>query len=352
MRGIFRRFLVSIAGFALVGAVAVPAQGASDRGVEASGGRAEHDRVVAFWTPERVAQAIPRDFEFDPATGRFRQVPAAKPGGRPGGGGGGGGSTSVLGASWTTGGLVAETSGKVLFQMGSTYYVCSANVITDAVPDRSLVLTAAHCAYDEANGEFATNWLFIPNYDASAPSLTTNQSFCGQTEYGCWTADALVVHDGYASAGAFNVQAVQHDYAVAVVGVGGKAGTAELDETVGAQPVSFAPAVGGSDTFLFGYPAAGKYKGKDLVYSRGPLGLDPYNGNLAYRVASNMTGGASGGPWFTPFDVGTAAGPQFSVTSYGYSGQTYLHGPFFDLKTEVVYTAATTATGNTIVPVP
>ena len=87
-----------------IGVVAVPAQART---------LSEHDRIVAFWTNERVAQATPRYFVLDPSSKRL--VPM----GKPGGGGGGGGSTStVLGASWTKGGRVLSASGKVLFAMG------------------------------------------------------------------------------------------------------------------------------------------------------------------------------------------------------------------------------------------
>lgn len=350
MRMTIRRALVALTGTLLLIAGVAPAQAVSERGDEA---RSEHQRIVDFWTPARVAQAVPRDFEFEPATGRFSQVRAPVPAKRPGGGGGGG-STSVLGASWTgaTGkGTVQETTGKVLFAFGTSYYVCSASVIPDTVAARSLVLTAAHCAYDwSAGGRFASNWMFVPNYDASAVDLTKDGSFCAQTRYGCWTASALVIDSGFWSAGRFNSQATRHDFAVAVVGPGGKTDPgAQLDLTVGTQAVSFTAVSGGADTFLFGYPAAGTYAGKDLVYSRGRLGFDPLNGNATYRAASDMTGGCSGGPWFTPFNAGSGSGTQISVNSYGYSGQTYLHGPIFNANTEAVYTSALTAGGNLVV---
>jgi hypothetical protein len=312
--------------------------------------QSEHERIVAFWTPERVARAVPRDFVLDPATRGYQ--PAAKPEGKPskpGGGGGGGDTTTVLGASWNGGGEVLRTTGKVLFALGSSYYVCSASVADDAVSGRSIVLTAAHCAYDETNRRFATNWMFVPEYDSAPAPLTTSGSFCAQTKWGCWTASALVVHDGYASAGGFNDQAVQHDFAFAVVGQGGHSGTAQLDATVGSHPVSYSALPGGVDTHLFGYPAAGKYKGNDLVYCRGPLGFDPYTSNKTYRVGCNMTGGSSGGPWFVPFSASTGSGTHVSVNSYGYSGITAMHGPIFNAKTQSVYSAATTANANTIV---
>jgi hypothetical protein len=134
-----------------------------------------------------VAQAVPRDFLFDPGTGRFSPS-KGKPGGTPGGGGGGGGgggeeATLVTGASWSGGDGVDGAVGKVLFQMDGSYWVCSATVIDDdGKADRSLILTAAHCAYDETNGAFATEWMFIPDYDAIPASLTTNGSFCDSTK--------------------------------------------------------------------------------------------------------------------------------------------------------------------------
>jgi hypothetical protein len=305
-------------------------------------GQAAHDRVVAFWTNERVARAIPRDFDFDPASKSFR--PSAKK--RPGGGS----SSTTLGASWTGGGEVLRTTGKVLFAMAGTYYVCSASVADDTVSGRSIVLTAGHCAYDETNRAFATNWMFVPAYDSAPATLTTSGSFCAQTLYGCWTASALVVADGFATAGGFNSQAIVHDYAFAVVGAGGKSGTAQLDSTVGGHPIQFSSLTGGADTYLFGYPAAGKYQGKDLVYCRGPLGFDVYVANATYRVGCDMTGGSSGGPWFTPFSASTGSGTMASVNSYGYSGITAMFGPKLNAETQTMFGVAGTATSNTIVP--
>lgn len=304
-------------------------------------GRSAHDRVVAFWTNERVARAIPRDFDLDPHSRSFR--PSAKPAG-----GGGGSSSTTLGSSWTAGGEVLKTTGKVLFAMGSVYYVCSASVADDTVSGRSIILTAAHCAYDETGGAFATNWMFVPDYDTAPASLDTAGSFCASTSLGCWTASALVAARGYTTAGAFNAQAVVHDYAFAVVGAGGKSGTAQLDATVGGHPIRFSAVSGGADTYLFGYPAAGRYTGKDLVYCRGALGFDPNMANATYRVGCNMTGGSSGGPWFAPFSGGS--GTMMSVNSYGYSGITAMHGPKLNAETQSMFTAAASATTNTIVP--
>ena len=295
-----------------------------------------HDRIVAHWTPERMAAAIPRDFVFDDVRGF---VPKAKPSRPPGGGSG-----STTGASWTGGGLVKEVTGKVYFEMGAGAYVCSGTVATDNANGRSLVLTAAHCAFDETSGDFATYWLFIPDFDQS-PTFT-----CAQTQYGCWTATALVVHEGYATAGGFNTQATLHDFAFAVVGGGGHSGTAQLDATVGSLPLAVngftAP---GQTANAFGYPAAGRYKGKDLVYCAGSTFEDPYNDELTWGLPCNMTGGSSGGPWLSTFQTSSGTGSLSSLNSYGYSGVQAMHGPKFNSDTTAVYNAARTAGGNTIV---
>lgn len=311
--------------------------------VQARGPQASrHEQIIAHWTAARMASAIPRDFVHTPGRGF---APAAKPPGGPGGGGGGGGTGFTTGASWNAGGVIKERTGKVYFEMSGGAYVCSGAVATDTRDTVSLVLTAAHCAYDETNGEFATNWLFIPDFDQS-PTFS-----CSNTEYGCWTAQALVVHEGYATAGGFNTQATLHDFAFAVVRPGGKSGTAQLDTTVGAYPVVVPGFTSpGQPSYAFGYPAAGKYKGNDLVYCAGQIFEDPYNDELTWGLPCRMTGGSSGGPWLSSFDTSTTAGGLSSLNSYGYSGVSAMHGPKFNSDTAAVYNAANSATGNRIVP--
>ncbi len=314
--------LALLAALAIIG---IPALAAP---VDAAGpGDSRHDQIVAFWTPARVRSAIPRDFVR--SGGSF--APKAKPGGGSG-----------TGASWTKGGAILKGSGKVYFVMGASAYVCSGSVATDSRTGNSLVLTAAHCAYDEVAGAFATNWLFIPEFD-SAPTFT-----CADTKYGCWTANALVVHRGYATAGGFNTQATVHDFAFAVVGGGGKTGS-QLDATVGSFPISFSGTSAGNRLYAFGYPAAGKYRGNDLVYCTGNIFTDSLNSNLTWGMACGMTGGSSGGPWLKGFNETTGSGTLNSLNSYGYGGVKNMYGPMFNGNTEAVYNAANGATSNTIV---
>ncbi|MBT8214598.1 MAG: hypothetical protein KJP12_05175, partial [Acidimicrobiia bacterium] len=304
--------------------------------------RSEHQRIVDFWTPNRVQQAVPRDFVLDEASGRL--LPAAKGGNKPGGGGDkgdkgggkgggkGGDSSTVAGAPWDAGGEVLATTGKVLFELGGSYYVCSASIVDDAAASVSIVLTAAHCVYDNVGGgQFATNWVFIPAYDDTKPDLTTSGSFCDQTTYGCWTADALVLHDGFASAGGFNGSAIVHDFAFAVVGAGGKANVLPED-ALGSHAIAFSSVSKNTPLYAFGYPQAASFN-RDLTYCAGGAGFDSRLGKATYQLGCSMTGGASGGPWYGTFDESAGSGIATSVNSYRYSGGDAMYGPKFNSTT-------------------
>ena len=318
---------------------------ASNGGGNGAEARAEHQRIVDFWTHARVSQARPRDFVRAPGGG---YVPAARPGGGV-----------VSGSSYNNGGAVDGTVGKVLFAMGGSFFVCSATVVADPTNNsRSIVLTAGHCVFDETGGDFATNWVFIPDYDAApAPLSTSSNAYCDDTLYGCWTADALVVHEGYATAGGFNDQAVAHDWGFVVTGLGGHGANALVEDDLeavygtGTQAISFTAITFGTEGYAFGYPAAGKYKGKDLTYCRGPVDGDPLNDDNTYRMnGCKMTGGSSGGSWMRNFSEATGFGTVFSLNSYGYSGISAMHGPIFNANTGDTYDDALTANANTITP--
>jgi hypothetical protein len=178
--------------------------------------------------------------------------------------------------------------------------------------------------------------MFVPEYDATP---TVN---CFTNSTTCWTAQELVVHSGWATAGGFNNAAVVHDWAFAVIAPNG---SNDLDTTFGAFPIAASTAYGADEhIFAFGYPAAQKYKGKDLTYCAGPLGFDPYMSNATYRLTCNMTGGSSGGGWLVDFQTDGNSGTLASVNSYGYSGITAMHGPKFNAKTAATWSAAQSVT--------
>jgi hypothetical protein len=155
----------------------------------------------------------------------------------------------------------------------------------------------------------------------------------------------LVLHKGFASAGGFNGTAVQYDFAFAVLDRG-------LEE-VGAHVIAFDSVSKGSSTFAFGYPHDTTFSGTavngDLRYCAGGLNFDNRFRKLTYKLKCDMTGGASGGPWFSPFDDGAGTGIVMSVNSYRYSGGDAMYGPKFNSTTEATYNAAKSATANCVV---
>lgn len=326
-----RRSLVLVAVLALL--AALPVNAAARSGIQSAAGYHTIDPAIAYWTAERIKNAIPRDF-IRSSSGKF--IPAAKPGG---------GSGNVTGASWTGGGEILERSGRVLFTLGGVDYICSASVVDDASDSTySVIVTAAHCAYDELADVFATNWVYYPAFDTS-PSYA-----CAQATFGCWVGRAVVVDHGFADQESFNDIAVQYDWAFAVVPAGGN-GTSYQVDSFGAYSVNVTTTSGPNPGWAFGYPAAGKYHGLDLTYCKGPVGTDPYNNGNNWKLGCNMTGGSSGGPWLlgtTDPASNTTPGSVFSVNSYGYSGVKAMHGPKFNSNTTVSYNAAKNASPDNI----
>lgn len=280
-------------------------------------------RVIAYWTPARIASAVPRGFVRE-AGGKL------VPNGRPVTGGDG---TTVSGASWTKDGEIEERSGRVLFTMGGSNWICSASVVTDggASNGYSTIVTAGHCVTDGPS-DWASMWMFIPDFD-DAPIYT-----CDAPSRGCWVAERLAAHATFESGGGFGNDTVHVDYGFARVGLGGVDGGAllDLDDLVGAYSLRTSATSLSDNQWAFGYPAEGKYKGKDLIYCRGSLIADPY-GSDTWGMGCKMNGGSSGGPWLhgttTPE---TDSGTVSSVNSYGYAGLAYMFGPKFNSQTTTV----------------
>lgn len=76
----FRFFTVLVSMAAMTAFSATPANAGPGNSDQA---RAEHQRIVAYWTPARAAAAEPRDFILDPATGGGSQGEAQQVGFHP-----------------------------------------------------------------------------------------------------------------------------------------------------------------------------------------------------------------------------------------------------------------------------
>jgi hypothetical protein len=325
---------VAVSGVAALALVSPGADAASHQRSTASGvavkhldsSKAEHDRIVAYWTPKRMREAIPADVlvanrDKGSATGQVAmgKPTVIQPQAKPGGGGSG-----------FTGGYYAEspvtpvhkTTGKVFFTLDGTRYVCSGSATSSA--NGSVVTTAGHCL-NEGPGAFATEFMFAPGYND------------GATPYGQWTASELLTTTQWRDSGNFN-----YDVGFAVVGNGT---SQTLAQAVGTQGIAFntgSPSYG-QTMHSFGYPAATPYDGSDLAWCWGTTIRDTFGGSSDYGLNCNLTGGSSGGPWFFGFNTAAGTGTQGSVNSFKYrAGQfkNYMWGPVFGSVVQNVFNQA------------
>ena len=226
-------------------------------------------------------------------------------------------------------------------------YVCSGTVVTDLETDRSVILTAAHCVYDDANGAFARNVLFIPNQDGTSGSGT--DSNCGNDPIGCWVASFGVVDVNWTQSVFPNN--IPWDYAFYVVdndpashqpGLNPSSDT--LDAAVPALNIDFsspdvddgvAGAASADFTHALGYSYSDDpnfmYCAEDMTTE----GSDNW-----WLPNCGLSGGSSGGPWVQPLNGGT--GPIISVNSWGYTTSPGMAGPKLNgTSANCVYNAAT-----------
>ena len=290
------------------------------------GASAEHRRIVEFWTAENRASAVPRDVD--------RHGPGPDERAKPSPGGGGGTGSTVTGASWTGGGQVAKTTGKLFFTEHGVRYTCSGSAVANRLVN--VVLTAGHCVHGGGAGEtFVTNWIFYPAYGTNPSS----------PPYGGWTATDLFTTSLWATDP--NGDGFDDDAGFAVV-TDGADGT--LAGVLGALPtITFAAQTPATVQTSFGYPASKKYSsGNVLTYCQGPTKLT-YDSADTYGLACDMTGGSSGGPWFTGFDGPTGAGTITSLNSYGYASlRNVMFGPIFGSGEQSAYNSA--GTGDCTTP--
>lgn len=265
-------------------------------------------------------------------------------GGNTGDGGNNGGYI-VSNAGWSAGGAVQTAAGRIYFEMPSNGarkrwagYVCSGTVVDDATPGRSIIITAAHCAYDDANKSFARNVLFIPNQDGTTGSGT--DSNCSNDPLGCWTPTFALVDVNWTTRSF--PDNVTWDYAYYVVNdTGSHTGTAAssdvLDLAADTLGVSFStPAHDDGDpsgtsidfTHALGYSYSDD---PNFMYCAEDMTTEsPVNWWLP---SCGLSGGASGGPWVQPMDAGTGSGPLMSVNSWGYTTGPGMAGPRLDNTT-------------------
>ncbi len=258
------------------------------------------------------------------------------------GNGGGGSGDNVSNAAWS-GGLVQLAAGRIYFEMPSNKrrrrwdgYVCSGTVASDATSGRSVIITAAHCVYDDAAKAFARKVLFIPDQDGTSGAGTDLN--CSNDPLGCWVPSFGVV-DTQWSGSSFPDNAAW-DYAYYVVPDSGAHQPGQsptspvLDQAAGAMSLSFStpltddgqPGAASPDfTHALGYSYSDD---PNFMYCAEDMGS---NSNVNWWLAGcGLSGGASGGPWVQPMDTSLGEGPVISVNSWGYTSAPGMAGPRLD----------------------
>jgi hypothetical protein len=278
-------------------------------------------------------------------------------------GGGGGGGNVVTNAVYGGGGAIQNATGRIYFEMPSNSrrtrwagYVCSGTVVTDTTTGRSIVQTAAHCAYDDAYKAFARNVLFIPNQAGTTGSGTDLN--CGNDPLGCWTPSFGVVDVNWTTR--IFPDNVTWDYAYYVFnnasshsGNGGGAGLV-LDSAVTPISISFAvpdfEIAGSSSDYTTGLGYSYDEDPKFMYCAEDMEQLDQANWWLG---SCELSGGSSGGPWMQPFSNGTGA--LVSVNSWGYTSVPGMAGPklsgtsascVFSLAKSTAFAAVPTTDGD------
>lgn len=283
----------------------------------------EQQRVSAFWTAERMREAVPVEQLVDQdriaapsgTVARGEPVTIAPTTAATTDGSVGVQSFPNGGSAWTGGGAVTRTVGRVFFTYQGRTASCSGNAVTSA--NRSTVMTAGHCV--KLDGAWHTNWAFVPGYNN------------GNAPYGTWTARTTLATPQWAAS-----EDINYDVGAAVVNLlNGSA----LTDVVGGQGIAFNQARGQA-MYAFGYPAASPYDGTRLIYCSG-VTFNDFFLSMGIGMDCNMTGGASGGPWFLQFSESTGTGIQNSVNSFKYNFfPNWMFGPYFGSDAQNLYNTA------------
>ncbi|KOT82129.1 hypothetical protein ADK70_25220 [Streptomyces rimosus subsp. pseudoverticillatus] len=234
--------------------------------------------------------------------------------------------------------------GKIMFDSPQGPMVCSGTVVEDpAHPGKSnLVWTAGHCVHTGKSGGWMRNIVFVPSYnDQGLPMSQVGRAPAQEVApYGVWWANWVTTSGEWIDMGSTKSGNAGSAYDFAVLHVrpergGGKS----LQETVGAAlPVWFgAPSADRINGLqAFGYPAAPPYDGARMMNcpSRpGRLTMSPGTPAM-HRIGCTMTGGTSGGGWFT-----NRGGRTYLVSnsSIGSLDHTWLAGPHLGVEAKRVF---------------
>lgn len=247
---------------------------------------------------------------------------------------------NVSNSRWSLDGEIISAAGRIYFEMPSNEalsswsgYVCSGTVVTESASDRSVILTAAHCVFDEVNGAFARRVLFIPDQDGTTAGSTDLD--CTNDPMGCWVPSFGVVDVDWTTS--IFPDNAPWDYAMYVVNdtvdshqVGYSGVVGALDTVAGSLAVSFdLPAVDdgvdGSGTPDFTHALGYSYS-DDPFFMYCAEDMTTIDSTNWWLPNCGLSDGSSGGPWIQQMNS-LSGRAVMSVNSWGYSAQPGMAGP-------------------------
>ncbi|MFC9843419.1 hypothetical protein ACFWFF_22180 [Streptomyces sp. NPDC060223] len=236
-------------------------------------------RTAEYWTPERMAAAIPVESTdiVTRSAQQNQQLPAAPKGPT---GPATTGSEPTAGASGIPDDISASVTatkvvGKVFFTASDGLnYVCSASAVNST--NKNMVFTAGHCVHGGPGQSWASNWQFVPYYNY------------GNRPHGTWWAETLVSFNGWINDGNFG-----YDLGIVITSPNS---SGELVNAVGGLGIQWNY---GKERFMtsMGYPAAGAFDGQWQYYCSATTAQRGIFTTDQIKMPCNMTGGSSGGPW-------------------------------------------------------
>ena len=282
--------------------------------------------AVAYWTPERMRQAVPVAEPKLAAAPRGAAAVRRAPSGPAG-------STAAAAAltrkalsrapAAAAPGLAAltvnasATVGRVFFYnpADGLNHSCSGSALNSA--SKRLVITAAHCVHGGPGASYMQNWVFVPRYNNGARPFGTFSARTFRT-FNAWTGSRSRDHD------------------IAMVTTWNNEFGQTLVNTVGGNGLSWNYS---RDIFLtiLAYPADPPYTGTWQQYCQGTTRrVGFFDGRIEMRCG--FTGGSSGGPWLRAYSntsaLGYVNGVMSTLASDGWNRSSY-----FDDKVKTMFDA-------------
>lgn len=293
-----------------------------------------HQALKAYWTPERMASAVPAD--QDPQLLRAAERYEAKvmadreAGKKPVKNDGPTQSVPGADSSFFTaasGGVeaaynpnlpyynrAAYTQGKVFFTKGGGNYVCSGTIVY--TEGRDSVWTAGHCVHGGSGGAWHSNWTFVPSYD---------DDLANPRPYGTWSAAYLSSRTAWTGSSDFS-----QDIGVATMNT--NFGGWHIADYFGGQGLTVNR---GKNVWInaFGYPSESPFDGGNLYQCWGSTSPEWdywFTWSQTVKIPCDMTRGSSGGGWFYGWDGsgGYLNGVNSRIDRI--VGPTIMLSPYFD----------------------